>query len=168
MPDSEYQLNVMDDPRLPFIIKNGSTNLRNSVPNWHENTEILLCSAGAGYFLCGETQYAVMPGDIVVANSEMLHCAYTDDYMEYHYLNIDRHFCLENGIPTTNLTFREFVQDAELSRRFLLKKKKKKAVCANRKLLRSGSNSVCCAGFSVFAVQGAYRATNAVGNTSPG
>ncbi len=120
MPDSEYQLNVMDDPRLPFIIKNGSTNLRNSVPNWHENTEILLCSAGAGYFLCGETQYAVMPGDIVVANSEMLHSAYTDDYMEYHYLNIDRHFCLENGIPTTNLTFREFVQDAELSRRFLL------------------------------------------------
>lgn len=119
MTDSEYQLNVMDDPRLPFIIKSGSTNLRSCIPNWHENTEILLCSAGTGYFLCGEKQYAVTPGDIVVANSEMLHCAYTDDYMEYHYLNIDRHFCLENGIPTTSLTFREFIRDAVLTRLFL-------------------------------------------------
>lgn len=119
MTESIYELNMMDDPLIPFLIKRGSTRRQNSIPNWHENTEILFCAGGSGYFLCGENQYAVTPGDIVVANSEMLHSAYTDDYMEFYFLNIDRHFCMENGIPTTKLTFRELIQDPEFTQVFL-------------------------------------------------
>lgn len=119
MADSIYELNLMDNPLLPFRIRRGITHRSSNIPNWHENTEILFCSGGSGYFQCGENLHAVTAGDMVVANSEMLHSTATDSYMEYHCLILDRRFCLENGIATTNLTFRELIRDPELNRVFL-------------------------------------------------
>ena len=119
MADSVYELNLMDNPLLPFRIRRGTTHRSSNIPNWHENTEILFCSGGSGYFQCGENRHPVTAGDMVVANSEMLHSVATDAAMEYCCLIIDRHFCLGNGIPTTNLTFRELIRDPELNRVFL-------------------------------------------------
>ena len=115
MEDGRYELNIMADPRLPFRINRGTTTRRSNVPNWHENTEILYCMAGSGYFQYNEKMYAVVPGDMVVVNSEMLHSTATDASMEYCCLIIDRHFCLENGIPTTKLTFQELIRDPALA-----------------------------------------------------
>jgi len=119
MPDSIYELNLMSNPLLPFRIRRGVTRSKGNIPNWHENTEVLYCSGGTGYFYCNGNRYRVAPGDMVVANSELLHCVATDDTMEYCCLILDRHFCLENGIPTTKLTFRELIRDPELAGAFL-------------------------------------------------
>lgn len=119
MEDGKYELNLMADPRLPFRINRGTTTRRSNVPNWHENTEILYCMAGSGYFQYNEKMYAVAPGDMVVVNSEMLHSTATDDSMEYCCLILDRHFCLENGIPTTKLTFQELIHDPALANALL-------------------------------------------------
>lgn len=119
MIDSVYELNLMSNPLLPFRINRGTTHRSYNIPNWHENTEVLYCCGGAGYFCCNGKRYAVTEGDMVIANSEMLHCVATDDTMEYCCLIIDRHFCLENGIPTTKLVFRELIRDPETVRAFL-------------------------------------------------
>lgn len=119
MADSVYELNLMENPLLPFRIKHEITQRPTHFPNWHENTEILYCAGGSGYFLCGENRYAVTPGDMVVANSEMLHCVTTDSCIDYYCLIPDHRFCRENGIPTINLTFRERIREPELNRIFL-------------------------------------------------
>lgn len=119
MTESVYELNLMSNPLLPFRINRGTTHRSTNIPNWHENTEILCCTGGSGYFHCNGKQYPVNPGDMVVANSEMLHFVSTDDTMEYCCLIIDRNFCLDNGIPTTKLIFRELIRDREILERFL-------------------------------------------------
>ena len=119
MEASVFELNLMSDPLLPFRIGKSKTTRQSNIPNWHENTEFLYCLSGSGYFQYNEKMYAVGPGDMVVANSEMLHSTTTDDVMEYCCLIVDRNFCLENGIPTTKLTFQELIQDPELSALFL-------------------------------------------------
>lgn len=119
MEDGKYELNLMADPRLPFRINRGTTTRSSNIPNWHENTEVLYCAAGSGYFQYNEKRYAVSPGDMVIVNSEMLHSTATDDSMEYCCLILDRHFCLENGIPTTKLTFQELIHDPALTEAFL-------------------------------------------------
>lgn len=119
MIDSVYELNLMSNPLLPFRINRGTTHRSYNVPNWHENTEVLYCSGGTGYFYCNGKRYAVTAGDMVVANSEMLHNVSTDDTLEYCCLILDRHFCLDNGIPTTKLVFRELIRDPEATRAFL-------------------------------------------------
>ena len=115
MEDGKYELNIMADPRLPFRINGGRTTRRGGTPNWHENTEVLYCVSGSGYFRCNARNYAVSAGDMVIANSEMLHDVSTDDSMEFRCLILDRHFCMENGIPTTKLTFQEFIHDPALA-----------------------------------------------------
>ena len=122
MAESIYELNLMSNPLLPFRINRGTTHRRANqppLPNWHENTEFLFCIAGSGYFYCNGKDYAVTPGDMVVANSEMLHYVATDDTMEYCCLILDRNFCLENGIPTTKLIFQELIRDPQLTDSFL-------------------------------------------------
>ena len=119
MANSVYELNLMDNPRLPFRLKHERTRRPTHFPNWHENTEILYCAGGSGYILCGENRYAVTPGDMVIANSEMLHCVTTDSFIEYYCFIPDHYFCEENGIPTTNLTFREFIREPSLNQLLL-------------------------------------------------
>lgn len=119
MEGGRYELNLMADPLLPFRINRGVTTKGSNIPNWHENTEVLYCAGGSGYFQYNEKKYAVTAGDMVVVNSEMLHSPATDSSMEYCCLIIDRHFCLENGIPTTKLTFQELIRDPGLSAAFL-------------------------------------------------
>ena len=119
MEDGQYELNLMSDPHLPFRITKDVTTRSSDIPNWHENTEVLYCSAGSGYFQYNEKKYAVTAGDMVVVSSEMLHDVTTDDFMEFCCLILDRNFCLESGIPTTKLTFQELIRDPDLSAAFL-------------------------------------------------
>ena len=120
MEEYSYELNLMDDPLLPFrICHRPIKKCENMIPNWHENTEVLYCSEGSGHFICNGHQYAVAPGDIVVVNSEMLHSISTDDTMAFCYLILDRNFCEDSGIPTTKLVFQELIQSPSVSTAFL-------------------------------------------------
>ena len=119
MTKGKYELNVMDDPLLPFRIRIGIEIIKNLPPNWHENTEVLYVVSGSGFIKYNEGQFAVQAGDIVVVNSEMIHTVYSDEPMVYHFIIIDRNFCAANGIPTTNLYFQELIRDPQLEAAFL-------------------------------------------------
>ena len=119
METSIYELNLMPNPYLPFRINRDISTRTSAPPNWHENTEILYCVAGSGYVRYNAKQYDVVPGDMVVVNSEMIHCVLTDDSIEFCCLIIDRHFCFDSGIPSTKLVFQELIRDPALSQAFL-------------------------------------------------
>ena len=114
MIKGKYELNIMDNPLLPFRIRCGLESTKNLPPNWHENTEILYCASGSGFVKYNESQFAVQAGEIIVVNSEMIHSVYSDESMLYHFVIIDRNFCAANGIPTTSLYFQEIIRDPEL------------------------------------------------------
>ena len=115
----KYELNVMDNPLLPFRIRSGLESTKNPPPNWHENTEVLYFASGSGFVKYNEGQFSVQAGDIVVVNSEMIHSVYSDEPMVYHFIIFDRNFCAANGIPTTNLYFQELIRDPQLEEAFL-------------------------------------------------
>lgn len=51
--------------------------------NWHDNPEIILITEGEGYVLLDGKRYNVKKGDIAIANSNVLHYAFTDSHIEY-------------------------------------------------------------------------------------
>lgn len=114
MAKVKYELNLMDNPLLPFRIRCWQKTIDNPPPNWHENTEILYCVSGSGFVKYNEKQFPVQAGDIIAVNSEMIHSVYSDEPMVYHFIIIDRNFCAANGIPTTNLYFQEIIRDPQL------------------------------------------------------
>ncbi len=114
MVKGKYELNIMDNPLLPFRVRCGLLSSKNPPPNWHENTEILYFISGSGFVKYNESQFSVQAGDIIVVNSEMIHSVYSDEPMLFHCVIIDRNFCAANGIPTTNLYFQEIIQDPQL------------------------------------------------------
>lgn len=114
-----YELNLRGDPRIPFKHHMSSVSGGRGPQNWHENTEILYCTAGEGYITYNDRWIPIREGQMVVVNSEMFHSVYADGYMGYHCLILDRHFCRDSGIPTTQMYFREQIEDPEICRKFL-------------------------------------------------
>lgn len=82
--------------------------------NWHENIELLYFIEGEGYVTCDEKVINVKKDDIVILNSNVLHSFYTDSYMEYNCLIIDRDFVLKNGLDTSKLHFSEHIKQDEI------------------------------------------------------
>ena len=119
MKKVRYELNIMDDPLLPFRIRSRLEASKNPPPNWHENTEVLYFASGSGFVRYNESQFSVQAGDLVVVNSEMIHSVYSDEHMVFHCVILDRDFCTANGIPTTNLYFQEIIREPQIKAAFL-------------------------------------------------
>lgn len=115
-----YETHVMKDPQLPFIFRTNRLNLakkRRDVPNWHENIEILLITEGRGSVLYDTQQLSVEEGDIVVVNSNSVHCLYTEEsVLSYHYLIVDRSFCVANHFDPGSIRFDMHFRDEEIER----------------------------------------------------
>ena len=118
MERCKYELNLMVDPRLPFRIGYNLHAFRNPWLNWHENVEILHIISGEGHVKYNETIFPVGPGDIVIINSEVIHCIYSNSLLHYHFLTVDRNFCTDCGIPSTTLVFESLIRDRQMQDRF--------------------------------------------------
>lgn len=114
-----YELNLRGDPRIPFKHHSASVSGGRGPQNWHENTEFLYCTAGEGYITYNDRWIPIREGQLVVVNSEMFHSVYADGYMGYHCLILDRHFCRDSGIPTTQMYFQELITDPQMCQKFL-------------------------------------------------
>ena len=119
MDRCKYELNLMVDPQLPFRIGYNLLAFQNPWLNWHENVEIVYIISGNGHVRYNETTFPIAPGDIIVFNSETIHCVYSDTPLRHHFLTVDRNFCAECGIPSTALVFQSLVRDPKMQDRFL-------------------------------------------------
>ena len=119
MVNYTYETHDMPNPLLPFIFHRDTViSETTSLPNWHENIEVLCCVGGEGWV---KYDHGVTPfccGDIVVVNTEMLHVIGSSTSVRYHCLIIDRKFWESNGIAVSALCFQTYVQSASLFTQF--------------------------------------------------
>ena len=114
-----YELNLRKDPLIPFRVHRCIQATGRRPQNWHENIEFLYCISGEGFVTYNDRRIPIREGQLVVVKSEMFHSVISDTHMDYHCLTLDRHFCRESGIPTTQLYFQELIDDPGLSSTFL-------------------------------------------------
>ncbi len=107
-----YEMHIMKDPSLPFILHPFN---RNCYINWHENMELLFFAQGAGILTCDEERLHVKAGDIAVIAANRLHAVESTADLMYRCLIIDRSFCVENQLDTDRFDFDLLFSDAQLS-----------------------------------------------------
>ncbi len=119
MANYVYETHKIENPLLPFIYhKSFVVTQRHSLPNWHENIEILYCVTGKGSVQCGAESFEFLPGDLFLVNANTPHCVCSDGSVVYRCLIIDNSFCVANGIPILDLYFQKLIQDEALARQF--------------------------------------------------
>lgn len=119
MATYKYETHILPDPLLPFIFHPRYCHSRHQCPpNWHENIEILHCTDGSGYVKCGAQALPFCQGDIFVVNADVPHSVGSDQTVTYRCLIIDNSFCAANGIPVSQLHFKDRIQDPNLAALF--------------------------------------------------
>lgn len=119
MTNYVYETHSMDNPLLPFIFhRSFVVTQKHSLPNWHENIELLQCTGGKGYIQCGVEVYDFSQGDVFVVNANTPHCICSDGSVIYRCLIIDDSFCSANGIPISTLHFQNTIRDEGMNARF--------------------------------------------------
>jgi len=119
MVNYSYEIHRMGNPLLPFIYHpRMRVSQRHSLPNWHENIELLCCMEGRGYIQCGPDVFPFTPGVIFVVNPNTPHCVASESAVRYRCLIVDSTFCADNGIPIASLQFQNTVNDESVGRLF--------------------------------------------------
>ena len=96
-----YFADMVIDPQKPFT-------------NWHETVELFWCTEGEGFIRYNTDKVNIDPQTVVVVNSNVLHCADTEDRMTVRSVVIDKSFFQINGVPVDTLYFRPAIQDPRL------------------------------------------------------
>ncbi len=114
---SRYELHVFTEPQLPFIFRHSKiTPTHSGGTNWHENLEIIQADSGVGGVFCDGNKIALEAGRFAVISANALHDVWGDTVFRYHYLIIDRSFCIANGFDTATLNFpHTAIEDKTLS-----------------------------------------------------
>lgn len=115
MSSYTYEIHDMNDPLLPFRFRPSmDVTGRQSLPNWHEETELLYCFEGAGLVgLAGES-VLLQKGDTVVVNTSTPHFVRSDGTVRYCCLIVKNAFLAENGVDPAATRFEERVRSREL------------------------------------------------------
>ncbi len=96
----------------PYILR--SSVIRSLQTNWHENLEIQYIISGEGYVLLNGERRNVVKGDIIIANSNVVHYTGSETQMEYSCVIIDSLFCRNAGIDHTALHFAEYINNCNV------------------------------------------------------
>ncbi len=104
---SKYETHIWESPRLPFIFNKMHLCPEHKISgaNWHENIELLYILSGSGSFWGEGEQSLLSPGDLIAISSNKMHDISTNGDIVYHYLIIDRSFCLANHFDSNKLEF---------------------------------------------------------------
>ena len=120
----EEYINFKDG--LPFLLHvniNRSNVNYSKESNWHENLEIQLCNDGCGFALLNAEKYDIEKGDIIVANSDVIHYTGSNTNMSYSCLIIDTTFCQNIGIDPKAISIVPIIKDKTINSLFLKLKK---------------------------------------------
>jgi len=150
MTNFVYETHRMDKPHLPFIYhRNFVVTQRHSLPNWHENIEILYCTGGSGYVQCGAEIHTFHRGDIFVVNANTLHSICSEDSVAYRCLIVDNSFFKSNGISIEDLYFQNSIRDPNLASAF---------ESIHTAFVSYDTSAICAAADIRYAVLGLIRA----------
>lgn len=115
MPAFTYEIHNMNDPLLPFRFRPFmDVTGRQSLPNWHEEPEILYCFEGSGMVQLGGESVPFQKGDTVVVNTRTPHFIVSDGTVRYCCLIVKNAFLTDNGIDPAALHFDTHVHTPEL------------------------------------------------------
>lgn len=109
-----YENHSYPDPNFPIIFH---TDIRSKLNNhvymhYHENIELLCFIHGNGIVTCGTTQIQVNEGDTVIVNADVLHSIKaTSPLLRYHCLIVDKMFCENFHIYTSNIYIKNIISD---------------------------------------------------------
>lgn len=109
-----YEHHQYKDYELPFILNHHSiTDVRPEYEwnNMHENIEIIFVVEGEAIVHIDGVEVKAIAGDTVILGSNVLHAVGTCTSAKYHYLIVDRAFCVENHFDTNRLSFNICVHD---------------------------------------------------------
>ena len=95
-----YEIHGLEHKDMPVIFWASG---RGTVPNWHENIEMLYCTKGKGQLFCGGEEYLMVPGHIYVINASELHSAFDLGQLNYYCLIVDANFLSQNSLKTAGL-----------------------------------------------------------------
>ena len=120
----KYEVHKLNNRKLPFIFRDDEMIAgEKDYTHWHENIELLYFYEGEGLVTTDFKSIRTNTGDVFVINSEKMHMvesAHEEFPVRYYCLIIDSDFCVENGIPVTELYFRDRIEgDEELQTLFL-------------------------------------------------
>lgn len=120
----KYEIHKLNNRKLPFIFRDDEMNAgEKDFTHWHENIELLYFYEGEGLVTTDFKTVYTHAGDLFVINSEKLHMvesAHKAYPVRYFCLIIDNDFCTENGIPASDLHFKDLIRgDRRLQEEFL-------------------------------------------------
>ena len=115
MPAFTYEIHDMNDPLLPFRFRPFmDVTRRRSLPNWHEETELLYSFEGIGKVHLGGESVLFQKGDVVVVNTRTPHFVESDQTVRYCCLIVKNSFLTENGIDPAVLRFDTLIHAPEV------------------------------------------------------
>ncbi len=117
MLGTRHEEYVNFEDKIPFKYQKAITRTAETFSteiNWHENLEIQLCVFGEGTVMLDGNKLNFNVGDVIVANSNVMHHTGTDSIIKYDCLILDSTFCKNAGIETDCLTFRAKIKDPRL------------------------------------------------------
>ncbi len=106
---------------MPFTFFGGLQRQKNhnSVEmNWHDDLELQYITEGDGYLLLNGEYRRVQKGDIVVANSNVIHYTGSESTLRYDCLIIHAAFCKRADVDCRCLYFQELWKDADVEQCF--------------------------------------------------
>lgn len=106
----KYEIHLIRNKQLPFILKKNLSPFPGQIPNWHENLEILYCTSGIGTIQYDGQLYKMQKNDLLVINPYVIHLVAEGQDFSFNCLILDTRYCESNGIPLSNLHFRELIQ----------------------------------------------------------
>lgn len=112
-----FESHLQERKTLPFLIRPGMCYAagKSCTSNLHKNIELLHFTAGSGQVVCGENSYEVVPGDVVVVNSYLVHRVDAREDITYDCLIVYDDFCEENGIHTALTQFDAKLTDEKVT-----------------------------------------------------
>ncbi len=115
MSNFTYEIHNMNNPLIPFRFHPFmNVTKRQSLPNWHEEPEILYCFEGAGRVRLGSESVSFKQGDTVVVNTRIPHYVESDGEVLYCCLIVKNSFLTENGIDPAAPHFDSHIRTPEL------------------------------------------------------
>ena len=117
MLGTRYEEYIDFSNNIPFVprfdIERSKINYSTEV-NWHGNTEIQICTRGEGFVILGGRKTKFEVGDVVVANSNVLHYTGTDTSIAYDCIILDTEFSRQSGIDLSKINFEENFRDDDV------------------------------------------------------
>lgn len=118
---SFYENHIHKDPDFPIIFHLDivKSKFNDFTMHWHESIELLYFIEGEGAIICSGKEIKGKKGDLIVINSNDLHCIKSITLScSYYCLIIDKNYCNNFGLNILNINIKNIIKDSIASNYF--------------------------------------------------